>query len=710
MTPSPTRPSVHHSSFSERLTDVGGEPGDPLLDLKKILYGNDGTSSSTSSQRLQEALEPHYKKILTSALTADDVTIDFNSVSGFERPRDLATLISDLSSDLIRFTIREWDTELDTAEEKLEQELALFHSTHRSASVITPPQRKAHFLTLDTVLSQLEGIAIELDKTRTAVDQLIGRKKKLTADLIAFWTSHDAGSEDDVDDDTGIKTEQNEKSEKEVSKIDAQLTSLQGHIRSLRGGIKSLLSDHYNTPDGDWNAEPKKMTPLKLDPKLTGSPDPTLVESLIVSIRAMLHSHVSQFWACIPFLECMDADREDPEHWPYPCTANRYEGVPRALLETYKTQSAILFQHIWNSSAGNSQLGSQILRKTFGEKFLGDFLNTEASIKSSKHDGMMSVFYLVSIHASAGYQERARLRSTLHHAANMFVSGNPQSKLTAIRLVIDKATTLRVKIDFEATIKPIVMILRQRSPNFNDLATQYLRDQSKAKLNDWDESGLDHLDTLLSEIDFIVTNYGMESSLPAIKDPHSKANEATAIAAFAVYTGEKVDNAEKVNAANTQHEHTGQSKPWTCGAKDCQNTVSAPIKQRFISLRKKLQAQGKVKSTPLSNPICDTCYGKLKSGEASQIDMKRGRPRKLRPRTTARQTSTTDGTDTTNDHKTTVMQCVAELISDIYTATEPASEASDTASQSSTSEDTLDNSDDPKARFRAKWEALGLGK
>eukprot|EP01052_Picozoa_sp_SAG31_P008861 SAG31_NODE_454_length_15434_cov_39.578285_4_plen_179_part_00 len=63
---------------------------------------------------------------------------------------------------------------------------------------------------------------------------------------------------------------------------------------------------------------------------------------------------------------CIDIDRESSEHWNFPCEANAYAGVPGALLDTYRSQSSVLFQHFWSSSDSTANLGAQILRKTFG--------------------------------------------------------------------------------------------------------------------------------------------------------------------------------------------------------------------------------------------------------------------------------------------------------------------------------------------------------
>ena len=99
------------------------------------------------------------------------------------------------------------------------------------------------------------------------------------------------------------------------------------------------------------------------------------------------------------------------------------------------------------------------------------------------------IFWLLIVHESAGNVEKAKLKSTLHRSSSLFVSGNPQSKMEAIRIVVDKALTLRVKIDFEATVKPMVMTLRKRSPNFNELATKYLRAWKENTRRDAQERG-----------------------------------------------------------------------------------------------------------------------------------------------------------------------------------------------------------------------------
>ena len=67
-----------------------------------------------------------------------------------------------------------------------------------------------------------------------------------------------------------------------------------------------------------------------------------------------------------------------------------------------------------------------------------------------------------------------------------------------------------MKIDYNATVKPIVSILRKRSPNFNELATKYLGSESvKYYSEGWEENGLHIFDTLLSEIDHVIDVLGM---------------------------------------------------------------------------------------------------------------------------------------------------------------------------------------------------------
>ena len=730
----PRKQASSASIFSTPGTGVGarspGVDSDAMSELRRILEDSSQRvlHNRESSDRIHRELSPIIDKILETHVKATDVTIEFQDVSGYGA-RTPDSFVQELSLNLTNAAISWLTDELHACSQELGQDLSemKYYLTQNSSDTETMTPLRGHFVTLDTVITTLETIGTELEKTRGAVATLVSRKKKLTADLIEFWTDvgddvseilRDDNSEevDEVSESDGKNAARNTKIETEVKKIDTQITSLQSHIQALRGAIKATLANHYNTPEYDWNTEPKKLQQLKLDPKLAGAPDPTLVDSLLVAIRTLLHGHVSLFWTCIPYLECMDSDREYADHWNYPCEANEYDGIPENLLDIYKSQSAFLFQHIWNSSDTTANMGAQILRKTFGEKFLGDFFDTEASIKSTKHDGMMSVFYLVSVHASAGYQERARLRSTLHHAASMFISGNPQQKLPAIRVIIDKATTLRVKIDYEATIKPICMTLRQRSPNFNDLATKYLRDQTKLHLADWDNTGLDHLDTLLSEIEFIVENYGMQSNLPSLTDQKSKADEASAKAAFAAYN---IDGGSDGNGKSKNNSTSGNQndKTWVCGAEGCKNKIKDSVKNKQIARRKEMKEKGEKPKSPYL--VCTECYGKLRSGEVSVIKLKNGSERVLnkkgdRNTNANRSEKKRNGDNDSQDDDDSQSQASSNASADTKTAVLEVMSSlfgppgGGTSTQQNEPASQPQEQNDLMAQFKAKWDALEL--
>ena len=455
-----------------------------------------------------------------------------------------------------------------------------------------------HMLTLEKVVTELASFAADLDTTKDTESSLSAKKKLITSELRQSWSvteNPEPGAEPSEGDDSIAK-------QAELEAVNKKISTLAAYSKSVRESIKSVLSDNYGTSEMDWNSESKTVRAIRLDSKLAGTADPTLAENLIVNVRTFLHAHVSKFWAIIPYLECMDADRSDPDHWKYPCEANNYSLVPSALLETYKSQSSNLFQHIWTTMSGSTQVGSTILRKTFAEKFLGDVLNDDVSVKSTKNDGMMSIYWLLTVHESAGYVEKTKLKSTLHQACNMFLSGNPQSKMEAIRFVIDKAVALKVNIDFEATIKPTVMNLRKRSPNFNELAAKYLKPHA---FPDWRDQGLHILDTLLSEIDHVVDTLGMQGNMQDLQDIKSKSNEAGAKAAFAYYTGG--DGTPKTSG-NTDIKNGAR-----CGALGCTNKVAPQVTAKQAKLRADNPDR---KYAP---PICSECMGKLKAGTVDVI-------------------------------------------------------------------------------------------
>eukprot|EP01052_Picozoa_sp_SAG31_P041869 SAG31_NODE_6471_length_2004_cov_5.374278_1_plen_397_part_00 len=361
----PRSVSFSPSEFSTPGTDVGASTKgvDAADDLQHLLVGS--STRVIERRRFNDyfgtKFTPMIDKILDKAFVNEEVKVSFEDTSGYGPPStNLEQHLREISLDIAAAATECMSDELFDYSHDLAKDFGRHViATHTGSDSDTVLPRD-HFVILDTVMNTLETIGTELEKTRGAITTLVSRKKKLTADLIEFWT--DVGDDvteilensESVDEEStpkpGSKAIRHDKIQTEVDKIDTQIKSLQSHVHALRGAIKATLANHYNTPEYDWNSEPKKLQALTLDPKLAGSPDPTLVDSFLVSIRGLLHNHVSLFWTCIPYLECMDSDREYAEHWSFPCEANKYDGVPKHLVDIYKSQSAILFQHIWSSS------------------------------------------------------------------------------------------------------------------------------------------------------------------------------------------------------------------------------------------------------------------------------------------------------------------------------------------------------------------------
>lgn len=627
------KPSMHYSGMSNTF-DTSPSPAVPVtlddINLVQVYNQVDG------AKLIEEALAPEMHRLFTekvfnkqSVSILGRLEIEARISSEIDEPlRDMANQLCTDTLGLVSDTVRAF------LEQSIQPVLTANLSTILAgADFVSTKEAPTHMMQFGKVVLELSNLATDLDKTKDTVSALGYRKTTLTSQLRKHWTptSDDDGRNiDDVPTDELSDHEREEKAkhdermekcQQEVEEIDKRLTTLGTYSKSIRNSIKGLLAENYNTPDIEWNTEPKQMKTPKLDARLAGTPDPTLAENLIVNIRSLLHTHVSKFWALIPFLECMDENRSHADHWRFPCEANRYADVPPQLLETYKSQSGTLFQQLWSAMNGATQIGSTILRKTFAEKFLGDVLDMEVSVKSSRNDGMMSIFWLITVHESAGYVEKARLKRTIHQSASLFVSGNPQSKLEAIRVIIDKAMTLRVTIDFEATVKPIVMTLRKRSPNFNELAAKYLK---QTNFPDWTEQCLHHLDTLLSEIDHTVDTLGMQSNILDLTDTQSKSGEASAKAAFAYYTGAKPRH-DGGNQKQHKPKDNKSSSAWKCGAKDCENTVDPEV-QRKQQLRRK-QSQGGPKKY-FKPVICTECMDKLNAGTVQTITLIDGSQRR----------------------------------------------------------------------------------
>lgn len=487
---------------------------------------------------------------------------------------------------------------------------SLIETVRREATVTAAhplhEEEPEHFRVLATVTQELAVQNKDLESTRKILQKLAAEKKRLTASLRQQMHERFAASTTDDGDDDHNDT----KVDEEIGKLDGRIKTFEGMEAMMKSNIKSVLAEHYNTPDGGWNQESKTLKPVKLDIKLAGKADPKLVESLVVTVRTLLHDHVSRFWAIIPYFECIVANREQTKHWDFPCEQNNYRGLPTDLTAIYMSQSKTLFQHLWAATSGNTQVGSTIIRKTYGEKFLGDNINAGESVKSSQNDGMMSVYYLITTHESAGYEEKARLRHTLHHTSAMFVTGNPQQRLPAIRLVLDKALSLQVRIDYEATVKPIVTTLRKRSPNFNELANKYLQ---PIHVMDWDEQGLLIFDRLLSEIDHVIDSLGM-TSLQDLRDTKSRQHEASAKVAYAFYTGAN-ERSDGATQRDLPRKFQCNNK---CAASKCNANIE-PDKVDAVNEYRAKQYKQRGDKANFRPVLCNQCVTKITTGDTTSL-------------------------------------------------------------------------------------------
>ena len=73
-------------------------------------------------------------------------------------------------------------------------------------------------------------------------------------------------------------------------------------------------------------------------------------------------------------------------------------------------------------------------------------------------------------HEMSGYSERAKLRDFLHAAHGGFVKCGDPSKFISDKLekYIEKAKNLNIRVDYDATVKRIALVLKKHNKcNFN---------------------------------------------------------------------------------------------------------------------------------------------------------------------------------------------------------------------------------------------------
>ena len=235
--------------------------------------------------------------------------------------------------------------------------------------------------------------------------------------------------------------------------------------KSIKAGYKSiqaLLAKHYSVAQNVKLEAPMMDYRLTLSKSLTGASDPMETHSLHAAVKKMILSHPVQNWCLIPVLlrEFAEVGRNTPT-FDVPGIMNKYShSVPACLSAVLANQSKILFAKLESSDY------AAVHKSFFKSTHTVAGTNEKISIQAFKDDGISVLVWFRFHHEMSGYSERAKLRDFLHAAHGGFVKCGDPSKFISDKLerYIEKAKNLNIRVDYDATVKRIALVLKKRDP------------------------------------------------------------------------------------------------------------------------------------------------------------------------------------------------------------------------------------------------------
>eukprot|EP01052_Picozoa_sp_SAG31_P009508 SAG31_NODE_500_length_14835_cov_22.409338_3_plen_252_part_00 len=209
----------------------------------------------------------------------------------------------------------------------------------------------------------------------------------------------------------------------------------------------------------------------------------------------MVLSHPVQTWAIIPIImrEIAEVGRDAPTYDYCPLASNKYRtsDIPHCLSNVIESQSKALFAKL-------EMTDYAAVHKTFftATHTIG---NEKVIVQATKGDGLSVLVWYRFYHEITGYTERAKLRDFLHVLHGGFVKCGDPSKFISEKLekYIEKAKQLKIRIDYDATVKRIALVLKKRDPaTFMQVSARYDQCHDPAI----SENALGALEAFLSEI------------------------------------------------------------------------------------------------------------------------------------------------------------------------------------------------------------------
>lgn len=398
-----------------------------------------------------------------------------------------------------------------------------------------------------------------------------------------------------------------------------KITAVEASIISLNKNIRTVLTSYCNIPERVRQEQTISTTTIKLPDKLAnGKPDPLVAEELVTVMIRLMCTYPDQLWAIIPALtrlvndEVSDASNTEP--WIPPLLESNYAEIPQQLFTFYVQHNKRLYDTLLN-------INRQAVQRALSTFSTGDdSASRKRTTLAHKDDGISVIMWHIHYHEQSGYQIRCELASYLSYAHGAFSDGDPLQAVAAVRKKLNQAVRLKIKIEYDMTIRRIAEVLRRRDVAFQGPMTDWMSCQDMSKQSDC----ISMFDPFLAEIERAARN--VADVLPSLNDKTNK--QARALFAQFSNTVSESFNEPPSNRGGgggggggggkpkRQQSGGGDSKQWTCPVKDCGAIISATDQAGHLEKIKKAKSSGR----RVAQILCRDCLTKLKTNGSVEYE------------------------------------------------------------------------------------------
>ena len=397
-----------------------------------------------------------------------------------------------------------------------------------------------------------------------------------------------------------------------------KITAVEASIISLNKNIRTVLTSYCNIPERVRQEQTISTTTIKLPEKLAnGKPDPLVAEELVTVMIKLMCTYPDQLWAIIPALtrlvndEVSDASNSDP--WVPPLLESNYAEIPQELCTFYAQHNKRLYDTLLNIN----RLAVQRALSTFSTG--DDSASRKRTTLAHKDDGISVIMWHIHYHEQSGYQIRCELASYLSYAHGAFSDGDPLQAVAAVRKKLNQAVRLKIKIEYDMTIRRVAEVLRHRDVAFQGPMTDWMSCQDMSKQSDC----ISMFDPFLAEIERAARN--VADVLPSLNDKTHQQARAL-FAQFSNTVSESFNEQPSHRGGGgggggggkpkRQHAGGGDSKQWTCPVKNCGANISAADQAGHLERIKKGKASGR----RVAQILCRECLTKLKTNGSVEYE------------------------------------------------------------------------------------------